>query len=114
MKATLEKLLASILSRLTSTTLLDISSGLSTTTYTINGNISDYRMLIVTALSGYSNRWTTAIDTKEFRTNTQAHHLSLGTEYSVYTLSFAYVSDTQIRVVAKGSATNGIIITGIR
>ena len=113
MKVDIKELIKNVLASLTSKTLLNISSGLSTTTYTINGNISDYRILIVTALSSYSNRWTTAIDTKEFIASTQAHYLALGTEYSVYNLSFAYVSQTQIRVVAKGSGTNGIIVTGI-
>lgn len=114
MKVALKELLEKILASLTSKTLLTVTGSLSVTTYTLNGNISDYRMLIVTALSSYSNRWTTAIDTKEFIANTQAHYLSLGTEFAVYNLSLAYVSQNQVRVVAKGSSTNGMIITGIR
>lgn len=114
MRGSLEKLLASILSRLTSTTLLLVSSGLSTTTYTLSGNISDYRLLIVTAFSAYSNNWTTVIDAEEFPLSTNGHYLSLGTEYSIYNLAIAYVSDTSIRIISKGSGTVGVRITGVR
>lgn len=114
MIGSLKELLASILSRLTSTTLLLVSSGLSTTTYTLSGNISDYRLLIVTAFSAYSNNWTTVIDAKELPLSTNGHYLSLGTEFNVYYLAIAYVSDTSIIIAKKGSGTIGVRITGVR
>ena len=102
-----------MLASLTSATLLNVTSGLTTTTYTLSGKISDYRLLIVTAFSSYSNNWTTAIDTKEFSLSTNGHYLSLGTEFNIYYLAIAYVSDTSIRIVAKGSGTVGVRITGV-
>ena len=114
----LKEIVKKVLERLTNTrldTLLNVASGLSTTTYTLSDNLANYDFIIVTAYSSYSNRWQTAIPVGVFTSSaSQTYYLSLGTEYSTYYLALRYVSGTQISVNAKGTAVIGINIAGVK
>lgn len=115
MKADLQALIEKLLTRPTVDELRSIASGLTTTTYSLNGNISDYDLIQITALSTYSNRWVMTIPTDVFTSSTtQSYYTSLGTEYSIYNLAVKYASDTSITVLSKGTGTIGMIVKGIR
>ena len=115
MKLDLKELIEKLLNRPTIDGLYSIGTGLAQTTYNLNGHISDYDLIQVTALTQYNNRFEVTIPTDVFSSNTtQNYYMSLGTEFNVYNLSVKYVSDTQIAVVSKGTGTNGMIVKGIR
>lgn len=115
MKLDVKELIDKLLTRPTADELKTVSSGLSATTYTLSGNISDYDLINIVALTSYSNRFEITIPTSVFSSSTsQIYYAALGTEYNVYHLAVKYTSDTSITVQAKGTGVNGMIVTGIK
>ena len=115
MKADVEELVVKVLTRPTVDNLLTVTSGLSTTNYTLNNSLTDYDLVTIVAYTGYSNRWEMTLPVIEFTsTTTQNYYTSLGTEYSVYNLAVKYRNATSITIVGKGTGVNGIGVYGIK
>lgn len=113
MKLDLKELLTKLTPK--KTELLRVSSSLANTDYSLSDNISNYDIILVVGMSSYNNRWGTAIPVSVFRENTtQNYQIYLGAEPTIYNVAIKYKDDTKISVSAHGSATIGVVITGIK
>lgn len=96
-------------------TLYSASSGIATTTYALSGNLNDYDLVHITAISSYGNNWEMTMPTKEVLANPNVGYFtSLGTEFAVYHLSIKFPNASSVNVAEKGSGTVGMRIVGIK